>query len=306
MAKLDAVAEERGFRRRWPVPEDTDRATVVASVMSEGSDQYQKEGLDLSASTDDRPFFFQTVALFGKVDPEYLATLSNNEHSVTLLRTLLELVGALTLALFFFPFAFARRIERSRELWLESGYFLAIGLGFMLVEVPWMQRFVLYLGHPSYATTVVLTSLLLGAGAGSFTASRVGARTIKTWGLLVPMILFTVNLALGKVFAATLGLPFAIRLVISSTMLLPAGFLMGFPFTVGMARASEEHKPWLWAINGAAGVLASVFAVALSIQLGFTRATNIGAACYLAAYLLLVGSKEGALQKGNDEMVRAS
>jgi hypothetical protein len=66
MAKLDDIAENRGFRRRWPVPEDTDHDTVVASVMAEGSSKYEKEGLDLSASTDDRPFFFQTVSLFGR------------------------------------------------------------------------------------------------------------------------------------------------------------------------------------------------------------------------------------------------
>jgi len=306
MAKLDAIAEDRGFRRRWPVPDDTDHDTVVASVMTDGSDKYEKEGLDLSASTDDRPFFFQTVSLFGRVDPEYLATLSNNEHSVALLRMLLGMVSALTVVLFFLPFAIARRLQRSRELWYQSGYFLAIGLGFMLVEVPWMQRFVLYLGHPSYATTVVLASLLLGAGAGSLTASRVRMETIKTWGLLVPATLLAVNLGLAVLFGATLGLPFSIRVAISSAVLLPTGFLMGFPFAIGMARSAEEHKPWLWAINGSAGVLASVFSVALSIELGFTRATTIGAACYLVAYLLFVQSKVGELVRGSEDMVRGS
>jgi hypothetical protein len=288
MAKLDAIAEERGFRRRWPVPEDTDHETVVASVMAEGAGKYEKEGLDLSASTDDRPFFFQTVSLFGKVDPEYFATLSNNEHSVALLRMLLWIVGALTLVLFFAPFAFGKRVRRTADLWYGSAYFLCIGLGFMLVEVPWMQRFVLYLGHPSYASTVVLTSLLLGAGIGSSVAARLGARTVRWWGFSIIAVLLAANFTLFALFEATLGLPFFARIAVSAAVLVPTGFLMGFPFPIGMSTWSEEHKPWLWAINGAASVLASVFSLALSIEVGFTLATTFGIAFYLVAYLLLV------------------
>src|SRR5262249_41119033 len=284
MAKLDAVAEERGFRRRWPVPEDTDHDTVVASVMAEGPDKYQKEGLDLSASTDDRPFFFQTVSLFGKVDPEYFATLSNNEHSVALLRMLLWVVGALTLVLFFAPFAFGKRVRRTTDLWYGSGYFLCIGLGFMLVEVPWMQRFVLYLGHPSYASTVVLASLLLGAGIGSSVAARLGRGAVRWWGWLLPGVLLLTNAVLSALFDATLGLALFPRVLVSAAVLVPTGFLMGFPFPLGMSSYPEEHKPWLWAMNGAASVLASVFAVALSIEVGFTLATTVGIASYLAAY----------------------
>jgi hypothetical protein len=228
------------------------------------------------------------VSLFGKVDPEYFATLSNNEHSVALLRMLLWVVGALTLVLFFTPFAFGKRIRRSPDLWHGSGYFLCIGLGFMLVEVPWMQRFVLFLGHPSYASTVVLTSLLLGAGIGSSVAAKLGPRAVKWWGLLVPAALLATNLGLFTLFDAAIGLPFFARVAVSAAVLVPTGFLMGFPFPLGMSSWSEEHKPWLWAINGAASVLASVFSLALSIEVGFTLATTFGIAFYLVAYLLLV------------------
>jgi hypothetical protein len=299
MAKLDAIAENRGFRRRWPVPEDTDHDTVVASVMAEGSDKYQKEGLDLSASTDDRPFFFQTVSLFGKVDPSFFATLSNNEHSVAMLRVLLVVMTGLTVVLFFAPFLLGARMRRSPELYYGSGYFLAIGLGFMLVEVPWMQRFVLFLGHPSYASTVVLTSLLLGAGIGSSVAARLRVESVKWWGLLVPGVLLAVNFGLFGLFDAALGLSFAARVVISAAVLVPAGFLMWFPFPLGMASHPEDHKPWLWAVNGAASVLASVFSLALSIEVGFTMATTIGIGFYVLGYLLLVRRGGRALAEGS-------
>src|SRR6266542_2022532 len=190
-----------------------------------------------SASTDDRPFFFQTVSLFGKVDPEYFATLSNNEHAVALLRMLLWMVSGLALLFFFLPFALAGRIKRTPDLWYGSGYFLCIGLGFMLVEVPWMQRFVLYLGHPSYATTVVLATLLLGAGLGSFAAARVEAKTVRRVVISLPV-------------------------VVSALLLGPAGFAMGFPFPIGMHAFGDQPGAWFWAVNGAASVLATVFSLA--------------------------------------------
>ncbi len=77
-------------------------------------------------------------------------------------------------------------------------------------------------------------------------------------------------------------------MLISGVVLVPTGFLMGFPFPLGMSSFAEEHKPWLWAVNGAASVLASVFSLAISIEVGFTLATTLGIAFYVVAYLLLV------------------
>jgi len=74
----------------------------------------------------------------------------------------------------------------------------------------------------------------------------------------------------------------------SAVLLMPIGFLMGFPFPLGMASYPEERKPWLWAINGAASVLASVFSLALSMQIGFRLATMVGIGFYLVAYALLM------------------
>jgi hypothetical protein len=287
--KLDAIDEERGFRRHWPVTEDTPSDSVVASVMTTGVGPYEQRGLDLSPPTDDRPFFFQTVKLFGNADRAFLASLSANEQSVPLLRMLLGVMSALTLGLFLLPFLFSKRVGAAPGRWSGSAYFLFIGVAFMLVEMPWMQRFVLYLGHPSYATTVVLTALLLGAGIGSMAASRVDPADVRRWGLLLPLVLVGINLTLGPTFQATLGWSFEARVALSVALLAPAGLLMGFPFASGMIAFPDEHKPWFWAMNGAASVLASVFSLALSMMAGFTAAALLGAVFYVGAYLLLRG-----------------
>jgi hypothetical protein len=291
IAELDRICEERGFRRHWPANEGTPKDSVVAAVLTDGTAGYEEKGLDLSPVTDDRPFFFQTVSIVRGVDREFLAKLSNNEQSVSLLRMLLAIMSALTVALFFSPFLFTRRareMKRGAGLWLGSGYFLCIGVAFMLVEVPWMQRFVLYLGHPSYATTVVLAALLLGAGAGSMRASRVGLPRAIRWGLGLPAALLALNLLLTPIFQATLGWPLAVRVAISGILLVPAGFLMGFAFPLGMVAFKDDDKPWFWAMNGAASVLASVSSLALAMVVGFVGAAIAGVAIYAAAYALFV------------------
>lgn len=292
IAKLDRICDERGFNRHWPAHAGTPGDSVVASVLHGGTASYEEKGLDLSPVTDDRPFFFQTVSIVRGVDQELLAKLSNNEQSVSLLRMLLAVMTALTVTLFFSPFLFAKRAREARRgaaaLWTGSGYFLCIGVAFMLIEVPWMQRFVLYLGHPSYATTVVLAALLLGAGAGSLRAARVAIPAAIRWGLLLPAALLALNLLLTPVFQATLGWAFAARVVISVVLLVPAGFLMGFAFPLGMIAFKDEDRPWFWAMNGAASVLASVFSLALAMVVGFVGAAVAGVLVYAAAYGLFV------------------
>src|SRR5262249_29680347 len=151
----------------------------------------------LSAATDDRPFFFQTLSLLRRVDSATVAQLSNNEQSVALLRMLLGVVSVLSLVLFLVPFALSGKVRRAPGLVPGSLDCLPIGVAFMLVERPLMQRFVLYLGPPSYATTVVLAAVLVGAGAGSAAAARVDPALVRRFGLLLPALLVAADLALG-------------------------------------------------------------------------------------------------------------
>ena len=67
-------------------------------------------------------------------------------------------------------------------------YFLFIGAGYILIEVALIQKFVLFLGHPTYALTVVIFSMLVSSGIGSFVSKRLlgrdEGRLIKVLGLI--------------------------------------------------------------------------------------------------------------------------
>jgi hypothetical protein len=174
-----------------------------------------------------------------------------------------------------------------------SAYFLAIGLAFMFVEIPWLQRFVLYLGHPSYATTVVLSALLVGAGLGAMFSPRLAARARVMVGVALPALVLLLNAAMGTLLGATLGWALGWRVVVAVALVVPAGLLMGAPFPLGMMLAgSPDRDPagvraWYWAMNGMAGVLATVLALVSAMTIGFVGTVALGAAAYALAGLLL-------------------
>jgi hypothetical protein len=164
-------------------------------------------------------------------------------------------------------------------------YFIAVGFGYILVEISLIQRFVLFLGHPTYALTVVVFLLLLSSGAGSVAARRRvtnANRILLLLGLIAGLILLNV-LVLPWLLSAAVGLPFAIKLVISALVLSPLGFFMGMPFPTGLRLVPTVE--WAWALNAAASVLGSVMAMVIAIEFGLTITLSCAALAYLLAAL---------------------
>jgi len=173
-------------------------------------------------------------------------------------------------------------------------YFVAIGLGYILVEVTFIQRFVLFLGHPTYALTVVIFLMLLASGAGSVLSRRWLARSRRVW---IPLVLICGALIicvelLPGVLHRFVGVPFAGKLAISAALLVPLGFAMGMPFPTGLRALAEgggqptNSIEWAWAMNAAASVLGSVLAIVIAIQFGLNATLTAGIASYGLALLL--------------------
>ena len=178
-------------------------------------------------------------------------------------------------------------------------YFVSLGLGYILVEIALIQRFVLFLGHPTYALTVVVFLMLLASGAGSVLSARLLTRTAQIRPLLavIALLVGAYIFSLPRVLGSLVGLPFAAKLVISGFLLAPLGFVMGMPFPTGLRQiAAETSRPnphpraieWAWAMNAASSVLGSVLAMVVAIQFGLGAALAGGAMAYLAAMLLTI------------------
>jgi hypothetical protein len=150
-------------------------------------------------------------------------------------------------------------------------YFFAIGLGFLFLEIAFIQKFILFLGHPLYAAAVVLAIFLVFAGLGSqYGQTR---RFHAIWPVTIILVLGIMDMiAAYFLFDAINWLPKSIKIVIAVLMLGPLAFSMGMPFPLALTRVGAETPdliPWAWAVNGCASVIAAVLATLLAIHFGF-------------------------------------
>ncbi len=185
--------------------------------------------------------------------------------------------------------------------WVQLLYFVAVGLGYILVEIAFIQRFVLFLGHPTYALTVVIFLLLLSSGAGSLVSRRWLPEPARVWLplLLLAGVIGLHVLILPGLLNALVGLPFVAKLAVSGLLLIPLGVAMGMPFPTGLralariraadslvqTQSAGNAVEWAWAMNAASSVLGSVLAMVIAIEWGL----NFTLACGAVAYLLAMG-----------------
>jgi len=179
------------------------------------------------------------------------------------------------------------KIGRGGLLGATLGYFALLGLGYLCVEIPLLQWFILFLGHPAYALATVLFALLLFSGLGSLLS-----RYVPLWLALVllPALVGGYALGLPALFGAILGAPLEGRLLVAVLTLAPPGMLMGMPFPKGLAlleRKAPALIAWAWGVNGAMSVVASVLAALLALSYGFSVVLAVGAACYVGALVMV-------------------
>ncbi len=251
---------------------------------------------------DNAPFFFFTLKLgqiLGKSELSQQGIDWKVNLGVVVLMLVLVISLAAVLAFLILPLA----LHGGRQSPLPLLYFVAVGLGYILVEIAFIQRFVLFLGHPTYALTVVIFLLMVSSGAGSLFSRRWLRRTHMAW---MPITLVIAALLVDLFFLpnwleAWVGLGLYSRIAVSGLLLAPLGFVMGMPFPTGLralaagpvvdvpsgASAKDNAVEWAWAMNAAASVLGSVLAMVIAIQFGLNVTLACGVASYLLALLLL-------------------
>ncbi len=238
---------------------------------------YARYPYDVAPPSDDRPFFFHFFK-WGQA-PEILRTFGKvwqpfGGSGYFVLVALLILALLASAALILLPLFLRRRAQHAAPSQLSRGrvfvYFALLGFGYLFVEIPLMQRFILFLGHPIYAFAAVLFSLLLFSGLGSRASPR-----LPLAGVLIVLVgaILLYPLVLPLVFRLLLGQSLGLRLLASVLVLAPLGFLMGVPFPKGVAivgARAPDLVPWAWGINGCTSVLASIISVMLAISFGFS------------------------------------
>ncbi len=274
---------------------------------------------DVTATTDDRPYFsrsFRWRALptlrrqMGRRTRAYLEV-----GYVLLLAALVQCI-VLGAALIVLPLlARAGALRRTRGKAATLAYFLLLGVGFMFVEMGFLQRLILYLAHPVYSAAAVIGSFLVFGGLGSMTSARwpgvnrraaisppvntPGAgRVARVAGAVVAVAALLYLWALDGWLGLTQGASTPLRMTVAAVTIAPLAFAMGHLFPLGLrqlsgggpgsegSEAGRRLVPWAWAVNGFASVVATVAAPLVAMSIGFSRLVMLAAVCYaLAAWL---------------------
>jgi hypothetical protein len=314
IAHLHQIVDNLGFTMLYaPDEKDPDNWFVRFFSAPDRAQFYRNYPLDVTPTTDDRPFFFEYYGWSN------LGNFRSGKATLVIL-----LIQALLLAsgLILWPlWRFQRRGLATRGARRFIVYFAALGIGFIFIEIGLMQRFILFLGHPVYSTSVVLFSLLTFSGLGSFLSGRLltispGAaareeagerdpRQLQRWVIpLLGLLTAAYIVALPGVFHVLLSLDLTYRVVISIVLLAPLGLLMGMPFPTGIRlvdRVNPSLVPWAWGVNGFSSVIGSILAVMIAQSYGFALVMGLAIVIYLgglAAVLSLGRVAESAAQAG--------
>jgi len=244
---------------------------------------------NISPPTDDRPFFFQMADLHTFLQGKGFSN-SFITRPVLVLTLLAFAVLGLAFLFIVVPLFFTTKRSQHRGMGAYYTYFTAIGLGFLLIEVSQLQRLSIFLGNPTYSLAVVLFSVLLFSGIGSMCTERFVDVT-RPRSLLVPVVVVVglvvlFGLITPGIFASNHGATTPLRIALAVGLLAPLSFGLGMPFVVGMrAAATNGDRPtaFLWGMNGAASVCASVFGVVIAVFFGISAAFWTGAVVYVVA-----------------------
>ena len=313
VARLQEIAAEFGFQVLY-APGLTPFEEVGRFIADPDHDAFIRAyPLDISPATDNRPFFFNLVLLGDLFDPALSGSgvYRTSMEAIVILFAVIGVTAAVSALFIIVPLWLGgRRRGLARPAPSTLAYFGGLGLAFMLVEIPTMQKLTVYLGQPVYSLAVVLFSLLLFSGLGSWWSGRwpaeqIGGRLRRVFPLLVVFLLLHALFS-SFVLERTLLFGLPARLLVAVLLLSVLGFLMGMPFPTGIRWAGRRQPtvvPWLWGINGVTSVLGSALATALAIHAGFRLTLVVAALAYAAAgALFLLARRSDELRTTNYEL----
>lgn len=262
----NAVAHQIGFQPLY-LPEVYAQAPLDA--VEAGTQTFAEieaaSPTDISAPTDDHPFFFQFER---GLSPDLVPLLG-------------LIVGVSVVSIVLLVFS-QRRVTIPAVRWSPL-YFAALGIGFILIEITVIQQTHLFLGHPTYAVTTTIVVLLIGGGIGSWLAERIGLKSprLPLIGVIIVTILWLLIWPLLS--QNLLALPLEARILVAGVCLLPLALLIGMPFPLGLkqvAAGGAGQVAMAWAVNGVATVAGTIGATALATLSGYRVVLVAGIAAY--------------------------
>ena len=284
------------------------------ALLSEDRQQFiERYKFNLQPATDDRPYFQhffrwssfpEMIGLLHKggaslIETGYLIVFAT--LCIAILTSILLILGPL-----WWLNDIKRNIRRTVKHGHVFGYFFTIGLGFLMIEIAFMQKFILFLHHPVYAAAATLTAFLVFAGFGSASSKRLNQRYGQRLSLRI-VIIFIVGFSLGyllllpEIFVWGSALSMSIRFFVTICLIAPLAFFMGMPMPLALASLAKhaDHLiPWAWGINGCASVISSVLTVLLAMQFGFSIAILVAVILYASVIFIFPSPQTTETDRG--------
>ncbi len=282
----------RAFKKHYRRPQ------IVIDPMKRPGKKRREKLFSGAVMTDDRPYLEDAHRLWKHVQLGLDRAKGEKKGPVAVLyRSLVVQSGfVLVSGLVFLLLPFLRRgpaqLDGVPGVGVILGYVACLGYGYLAVETILIHELVLFVGHPTYAVTLVLLVMLLSSGAGAVISGRVPPERIRSTLRKVLLGILALGaiqafVVPGVLHAAALGSPLAVRMALVFVALLPLGFIMGMPFPLVIRMLPGEASgivPWAWALNGWMSVVASLVTVLISRTWGYSFAFVVALGAYLLAW----------------------
>jgi hypothetical protein len=294
-----------GVAEPAPYGGDINPAVAMVNHFKRGTQDrfYESYVYNVTPVLDDNPFFFRYYKwgnLVSRSGNRLVWNAAGGSLALVVLASLLIGAGVAVVVLMFLPLYLSTKMRGdlaiTRRTLCFAVYFCALGIGFMFIEISLMQKFTLFLGHPTYSIAIVLSSMLVFSGIGSLCSGLVSTphkKLIATSVAALGVIVILYAAGLGRLFSALLGLGTVARNLTGCAIIAPLAFIMGIPFPTGLRVVEKDAPafvPWAWGVNGAAGVLASVAAIIVAMHTGFTVVLCAAVAVYFIGCAAIVYS----------------
>ena len=238
--------------------------------------------VDISPVYDDSPYFYKVNR---GIPSDYFELLLS--------------VAFLSLLIIFIPVIKIKSTYKNKnelhKLFIPLIVFICIGAGFMVLEVSLFQKLILYLGSPTVSLSILLGSLLIGMGTGSYFGGKIYAenllKRLKAISLLIVVTGVILFILYPYILDKLMGYSSVFSSIVCFFLLLPFGFLLGIPFPTCLQllkyNKMEKYIPWMYGVNGIMSVFGSILAFVLSMFFGFTATFFTGLLFYFAVFLLM-------------------
>ncbi len=253
---------------------------------------FQSYLLDVSPQTDNRPFPSRFLkwsglnTLYKSTGSRLYSILMSGEIivSVVFLEALVISIFLLVLPLLAIP------KKSKKTLKSHIFFFLSVGAGFMFLELFFIKEYILLFGNPTVSFTIVVSGILVFSSIGGFWSQRLGPNNFKKILITLIFVLIVIFVSLDAIIYYILGFSSFIRYFLAFMLLLPAGFLIGLPFPLGMRYLlkSPVERAYAWTANGCTSVLSSILSAQIAISSGISTILVCSVLSYILAFLCIV------------------